>query len=140
MWQGIFLPESSSNADPLTVSVQPPVRTAPCPYNLPVQSHALTSVCMLYKIPDTSSRTIVWTYGNTACTDRNGQHCSCTRDNVSEVLKKETSSVTVLFVVFQNCELLTKIVEETGVTLREIRDLEDQVIQRNGQSSLLQCH
>ena len=36
VWRGIFLPESTVNADSLTVSVHPFV-----------QSHALTSVCML---------------------------------------------------------------------------------------------
>ena len=42
-----------------------------------VQSHAKTYACML-KIPHTvGSHAIIWTYKNTAHTDRNGQHCSC---------------------------------------------------------------
>ena len=57
--RGIFLPESTSRADSLAVSVQPPCATAS------------TSVRWL-KIPSTGSHTIVWTHGKTAHTDRNG--------------------------------------------------------------------
>jgi len=37
------------------------------------------------------------------------------------------SSPDLLLFVFQNCELLIKTVEDTGVIMREIRELEDQV-------------
>ena len=45
----VFIPESISSADSLTVSIKPPV-----------QSHALASVCMI-KIPNSGSYTVVWT-------------------------------------------------------------------------------
>ena len=56
--KGFFIPESASNADCLTVSLQPRV-----------QSHAATSVSTL-QIPNIGSHTIVWTHGNTAHTDK----------------------------------------------------------------------
>ena len=58
--QIIFLPESASSADSLTVSVHPPCAIA-----------CITSVCTL-TIPNAGSCTVVWTHKNTTHTDRNG--------------------------------------------------------------------
>lgn len=38
-----------------------------------------------------------------------------------------TSLLIFFSLLYQNCEILTRTVEETGVIMREIRDLEDQV-------------
>ena len=58
--QIIFLPESASSADSLTVSVQPPCAVA-----------CITSVRTL-TLPNAGSCTVVWTQENTTHTDRNG--------------------------------------------------------------------
>ena len=59
--KGFYFPQSTSSADSLTVSVQPPCAI----------SHASTSVRTL-KIPNTGSHTIVWTQENTTHAVRTG--------------------------------------------------------------------